>query len=667
MLGRNHSSSVLLVFIVLGAAVTIDTYSFAQSEKAQDPERVRFETRQLIQALLRHDPGAAQVRLQALIDYRRSHLIPNLSDVASAFLFALSRAASGLSSEARLSLSQQAIMLAPDFPPLYFNLARAYLANDGWAIGPAFRAIADGVWAYGRNLPVFFLRIGNMSLRLSIAFVLFFAIFSVFTFLRHSRLFYHDLRDLLPAREVAFSSEGTGTNVRKLSGIVLSWLFDLFGCVLVAVLFLLPFLVELGIVCSFLFSLLLVAPYVKRRELIAGVFACAVLLTVGPLAMLTEIPQTLSQSHGFILWRCLYERCSEDELSRLPQDDPMFPVASSLIALQKSPEDEEVVADAFSKLALASPDDPLSLGIKGNAGILLALLRCSDGVPDRDALKEAVFAFERILQKQGNNEAALRGLAVSWSLLKDHSRAEEMFQKIVQVTRERDLSFLPKIKTVMARQDVCANVDGVASFLEIPKGETSQIYARAASYRDLSGVIPKQHFLFGNLRLHALPFLVFLVILLLPLINRFARRRSLARVCPRCGGLTCKTCSILATGFDYCPRCIEEQVRSAFAGSRDIAMTSDMRAYSVNILKRYVRTATAFLPGAKQILDGRTATGFVMALVFALSASYVMFAQDLYDGTYLAQGGRELSWFPPVVLVLVFVWSVVDGFVRGEH
>jgi len=75
----------------------------------------------------------------------------------------------------------------------------------------------------------------------------------------------------------------------------------------------------------------------------------------------------------------------------------------------------------------------------------------------------------------------------------------------------------------------------------------------------------------------------------------------------------------------------------------------------------------AFVPGAKQVLDGRTATGLLMMFMFAMSATYVMLAQDPYDSvSFAGGGGRELSLLPPIVMVLVFVWSVVDGLVHGE-
>jgi hypothetical protein len=96
-------------------------------------------------------------------------------------------------------------------------------------------------------------------------------------------------------------------------------------------------------------------------------------------------------------------------------------------------------------------------------------------------------------------------------------------------------------------------------------------------------------------------------------------------------------------------------------------MASDMRVYSVMVVKRYAGIAMAFVPGAKQVLDGRTGTGLLMMFIFAVSATYVMLAQDLYDGGgFAGVGGRELSLLPPIVMVLVFVWSVVDGLVHGE-
>jgi hypothetical protein len=667
MVERTLATSVLLGTVILAVTFGRIPESFGQGTKSEETDPILVETRQLAQALLRHDPMGAQVRLQALIDYRRSHFISNMSDVAGVFLFALSKSASGLSADARLSLSQQAIMLAPDFPPLYFNLARAHLANDIWAIGAAFRALADGLKAYTRHLPAFFALMANTSIRLSTAFVLCFAMFSLFVFVRYVRLFAHDVRDVLPARDTALSSALLASTTQNVGGVVLSRFFDLIGFVAIGVLYFLPFLCGLGIVSTLLFSLLLIAPYMKRRELVASVIACVLVMAESPLAIVAEVPRSLSQSRAFLLWQCLHERCSEGDLARLPEDDPMFNIASSLVSIQKSPDNEEVLATAFSKLGLASKDDEISLGIVGNMGILLALLRCQEGKPDKEALQGATSAFDRILQKHPENEGALRGLAVSATLAGDQSRAETMFQRLVQVTRERDLSFLPKIRTVLARQDVCAHHREVVSFLEMPEVETLSVYAKNLSFKELSGLVPKQGFLFGSLMFQALPFVVFIVILILPLINQVSKRRSIARVCPRCGELTCRQCSIIATGFDYCPRCIEEQVRSAFSGSRDIGMASDMRVYSVMVMKRYAGIAMAFVPGAKQVLDGRTATGLFMMFMFAMSATYVMLAQDPYDGvSFAGGGGRELSLLPPIVMVLVFVWSVVDGLVHGE-
>jgi tetratricopeptide (TPR) repeat protein len=156
---------------------------------------------------------------------------------------------------------------------------------------------------------------------------------------------------------------------------------------------------------------------------------------------------------------------------------------------------------------------------------------------------------------------------------------------------------------------------------------------------------------------------------LLLMLTAFRRKFMLSKICTRCGRPACRRCNIeLKKENTVCGQCFHAFVRKEKIDSKSkIAKELQIRHFQQR-QESIVRGINFLLPGAGQLIAGRTARG----LLFLLITSVVLVQLLIGDGIVRspASVGGRVDWviMAPLVIVLVsfYLWAVIDGFRRAD-
>ena len=150
------------------------------------------------------------------------------------------------------------------------------------------------------------------------------------------------------------------------------------------------------------------------------------------------------------------------------------------------------------------------------------------------------------------------------------------------------------------------------------------------------------------------------------LLAMFGSHLPFASSCSRCGTVSCRSCNREASGFDYCPTCLFEQVKPAFLDPLDVVAMQRRREEHSDWARTVLPIVSLVLPGVGQLLSGRPLRGAFLLLVLFLAIGAVAFPippvvdVDAYAGAI--GGGLPLG--PPMALAVVYLFSALDTWVN---
>lgn len=632
------------------------------------PPPIVESARRLFSALRLHQVASVEERIEQLVSLRRAALIADLTPVAAAFLARFRLESSALTPEDALRIAQQAVDLAPDFPPLYFNIASLYWTHNPLAVGPMIRAALDGLRAYARYPRGLATLSANLAFRLSLAAAITLVLVAVMLTVRHIRRWVHDIGDLFPAAPSRVFSAAEIARSRRARFITESGLARALAAGVAGLALVLPWSLGFGLVPASLLWTTLVGPYLRRGGETAVAGSCFVFATlIGPLGFVAGLPPTLERTEGSLLWRCAYESCGPRDLGVLEgivarhPTEPRVVVASVLADIHWAPDDPDVLTAALGRLDASRPDESVSL-LRGDVSLMLALSRCDGPSLNRDLLLAARKSFESISETSPWFPDALRGLALTQGLLRDRSGMETTLSRLVLVIPERELGSITPIRTATAVENPCSAVATLRAEIRPRVFPDSGLVWRGFRWSDIVPVLPLEPMLLGRFPLSATIWFGPMMFVIWGIVLRFGRKRDLAFVCGQCGEVTCSACNLRASGFDYCPTCLLEQVRPGFIDPLDLVALRDRREAHSRFSRFIVPALALVIPGSGQILRGRTGRGLVLlgglALVWSLLTHPLPLHVDVVGFTGPPSGA--LPVLPPGLLVVIYFLSALD-------
>lgn len=637
------------------------------------PAEIAREAGTLLSSLRRHDLGAAEISLSRLVDLRTEAGIRNLTPVSAAFRGTFPEATRDAAPGVAARLAAEAIRLAPDDPGLRWVQAGTELRRGFEGIGGAAGATIEALRAYGRHPRSLALLAGNAATYLLGALILVLLVASLAFLARHGRLLAHDLGDLFPSAPATPFSAVEMAQSRRLRTIVGSGLTRMLAVSLVGLLLLLPVVIGFGLVPSAVLWLLLVLPYLRRSEAFAasvGFIAVASLPLLGALVLL---PARAASTDATRMWSALEEVAGEELLPTLARraferpEEPWAPVIQARLEVRRAPLAPGVLDSAASRLERVATE-PSGVAATDLANVLLrrTLASCIEGKPDATLAAGARQAYERALRLAPGSPAVLKGLALSSGLLGERDAVDKALQALVTVTPDTDLESLARLKSFAVPSTACASARRVAGELESATVPDWTVWLADLDPLAPPPGLPMNAWLLGRTPVSWLPILGVGGLVALLLVALARRRLPFASACPRCGTVSCPSCNREASGFDYCPTCLFEQVKPAFLDPLDIVALQRRREEQRD-WPRVVRPVLSLvLPGVGQLLSGRPVRGAFLLLILFLAVGAVLFpiAPAVDVEAYPGVVGAGLPIWPPVALAVVYLLSALDTWVN---
>jgi len=631
------------------------------------PPEFLDQARRLFNAVRIHEVPTIEAQIDTLVQMREAALIQNLTLVAGAFLARFRVEKAALDPSDAIRIASKAVAIAPDFPPLYFQVAQTVLQADPSAIGLAMRAVLDGIAAYRRHASGLVVLLGNAAFHLCVTVGFGVALLSLFLLLRHLRLLAHDIGDLFPAAPSAAFSASELADSRRARFITESGLNRVLSVVVTGLVLVFPLMLGFGLVPTGLFWLLATGAYLKRADVVIAAFALLLSGALWPLAIASNLPAVLESSDGPRIVRCTREVCHPDDAERLQDllasdpSDPDIAIAAASDLVHRGPSNPSSLERASRILAAARADERTGV-LAADVTLLLALASCADGEPDRARVLEARDGFRRVLATSPESVEALRGLAIAEALAANRPAMEAALTRLVAVLPERELAAVARIRVLTARDSPCAEVSDLRMQLRPPLRPEPAVILRGIRLASVPAALPARTALAGRMPVSVLPLFAVAGLLAFFIVARAARRGHLSYACPRCGGVTCRSCNLRASGFDYCPTCLLEQVRPGFVDPRDTLAHQQARERERSAARLFATALALVVPGSAQVLSGRTVRGVFLLLAFAFAASFVWQPAPIHLEVTAPSGPppRALPALPPILLVVIYFFSAFD-------
>ncbi len=634
------------------------------------PPAILEPARRLLAALRVHEVTSIEERIEALVALRRQALIADLTPVAAAFVARFRREGPALDAGDAIRIAYEAVDLAPDFPPLYFNVVRTLWTHDPASVGPMVRAALDGLHALGRYPRGLVTLAGNLAFRASLALSVAFVLLAGMLLFRHVRRLAHDVGDLFPAAPSHAFSASEIARSRRARFITESGLARALAAGVAGLALFLPIPLGSGLVGTGLLWLIVVGPYLRRGGETA-VAACSVAFAflLWPLAVLTGLPGSLARGDGPLLaWRCAHETCASRDIEALEAiaarddaPDSRSAIALVLARVHRDPADPAVLAAALSGLDAAPADDAVAL-LRADFTLLLALAECEGPTPNRDRLVEARKGFESVPASSPLSPEALRGLAIAQGLLGERSDMEATLTRLVQLLPERDLASVMAIRATTARENPCAHAATLRAEVRPPPPPGVLRVLRGITLASVLPVLAQEATFLGRIPVDVLAWLAPVALVAFFLSVRLGRRRDLAYACARCGNVTCGACNVRASGFDYCPTCLLEQVRPAFIDPLDLMALQGRREAENRFGRLAVSMLSLVVPGAGQLLRGRAVRGLFLVCGLAFATTLVWYPRSPHvdiEG-FTGPPSGALPTLPPLFLAVVYFLSALE-------
>jgi len=633
------------------------------------PIQIETQTHRLMASMRRGDLRSARSRLERLVSLRVTGHIANLTPVAAAFLSRFDQVAVDESTEDVYELAALAVQLAPDYPQIHFNLSSAYLAHGVQMIGRATSSFVSGLLAYARYPRGLVILVSNIAFYLTFSILMMVLIVSVILLLHHGRTLAHDVGDLFPSAPAAAFSAPEVARSRSIRFIIQSGLTRTLALFVMLLMLFLPVAAGLGLLLVALIWALFTGVYARRSELATVTLVHLGIICILPLSIITHLPLDAEKAEGATLWSCLREYCWSEKVEQLnlallrEPDDPWVATALALHKVHDGLGETESLRRASRQLMGVRLDSRGSIAtLRGNIQILHALSLCPDGKPDEGILNTARQSFQSAIRSVPDAPEAHRGLAMTEGLLRDREALEAGIARLVEVSQEEDLTFVARIRTLSGSSQVCTQLPSISAMLRTPPPPNLSTFFRGLDVVNAPEALAFREIMLGQLPIRWLPAVAGISLILLLAVLVVRRRFSFAYTCPRCGGVSCVRCNVGASGFDYCPTCLMEQVRPAFLDPLDLVALQRKQNRKRNWQRLFSPMVSLLVPGSRQIMSGRPLRGLFMIGCLAFAVGFVLNPPpSLVDHlAYVGRPGSDLPTLPPVLLGMVYFWSALD-------
>jgi tetratricopeptide (TPR) repeat protein len=137
------------------------------------------------------------------------------------------------------------------------------------------------------------------------------------------------------------------------------------------------------------------------------------------------------------------------------------------------------------------------------------------------------------------------------------------------------------------------------------------------------------------------------------------RNSGFAGSCIKCGRTFCHRCKSSRESATYCMQCIHIYLkRDGVSLDTKRAKLDEVHEHQSSLLQRNKLFAT-FLPGSAQLLEGRTATGAIVLILFSLLVGFAVFVGRLAPVLNPAETARLLIRLVSILLIIV-LWASVS-------
>mgnify|MGYP000849220644 FL=1 len=631
------------------------------------PSDLKIEVAALFTAVRRGDTEATTLMLERLISAKKDHNIHNLTTVAAGVIPRAQKVFTGAIECNRIM--GLIVQLAPDLPQAHFALAKARLLYGFSGVGQALLSVFDGLSVWASNPKAWVIGGANASYYVFGALVVSIIISSLLSLLKVRREILHDIGDLFPGGE---KGAKTALDIKKSKGFFARFRqFILSGLhIAVALLLLvLPFMAGLGILGSVLLWNLIILRYSRNAETFSVFFRFFLTAALPVLVSIVVLPQQFDKAVGPAMHSCLLDYCQPNEVAiieKAAQANPQessYRIALALHEFQQNPKSVKAIDAALAHLAMIQGDwTGNSQTLQGNLLLARAFYACEGEVPNRDDLEKASAAYAEGLKRWPSSPAAGRGAALTAGFLGDRAQRDRLLDSLLANTETGELEYVARIKSLTSDLSPCSSRADILAELENPDFRSPWFFFSGLNLFDFPKVLPYGGLLEGQIPPFVLSLASLALMLLAGVFLSFRKHLSPATRCPKCHDVSCRMCNINASGYDYCPSCLLEQVRPAFIDSKDLAAHRERKKIFDGQFG-FLRSVFAIaVPGSGQILVGRPIRGglmlFLLGLVISMLWSPGVPITDITTWAGLDSGA--LPWLPPVLLIVVYFWSAID-------
>ncbi len=637
------------------------------------PPDIQHEAGTLLSAMRRHDMGAIELSLQRLTGMRLEAGISNLTAISAALSAGFADASQSATPAVAVRVATLATRIAPDVPEAWWLLSRTHLREGFSGLGAASGAAVEALSAYPRHPRILLLQAAGIASYLLGALILVLLVVSLAFLVRHGRLLAHDVGDLFPSAPATPFSAVEMAQSRRFQAIVGSGLTRVLALSLVGLLLLLPLVLGFGLVPSMAIWLLLVMPYLRRAETVTAALACIGIALLPFLAALVLLPGRAATTDGARMWAALEESPRQELVPVLARrtlehpDEPWAPILQARMDVRGAPFSAGALEAAASRLErVAAEPSGVAATDLANVRLRLALESCREGRMEAARVSQARDAFERALRLAPGDPAVLRGLALTSGFANDREAQDKALQALMGVTQDADLDTIARVRSVSSPSAACAAPRAVAGELRLVSPPDLPLYLADVQPFEIPSSLPLNGWLMGRTAVSWLPILGIGGLFVLLLLAVLGQKLHFSSACPRCGTVSCPSCNRHASGFDYCPTCLFEQVKPAFIDPLDVVAMQRRRDEHLSWTRQVRPILTLVLPGVGQLLSGRPLRGALLLLLLFLAIGSVLFpVPPLVDvDAYACVAGKGLPLAPPVTLAVVYLISALDTWVN---
>ncbi|HOU52792.1 MAG TPA: hypothetical protein PLQ97_02565 [Myxococcota bacterium] len=630
------------------------------------PQALERPVTNLLQALDGGDFAAARVSLGIVRDRSRSLGIQNLFPLSAAVRLWLSGKGTTAPSSDVLEVLDGVIDLAPDDPWLRLHRSRVVLGQGFGGISEAFLSLEQALQAFRRNPAASLQTMGHVAFLSLLSLVGCLLLVSLGILLRHFTRLAHDAGDLFPRAPTSAFSLLEMARSRGLRFLVGSGANRVLSGSLLAVVLFLPIVAGLGLIPTACLWTVLLVPYLRPAERVGAAFSLVSVAGIPWIAAWALLPGRVLDGDGAALWTALQgtpRPGAEEQVLRRGlerPEDPWAALVRSRIDARRSPLSVAVLQGNRTRLAAATPDPQGVVATEmGHTELRLSLADCGSGRPDREAAARALSAYREALARAPGRPEILEAMALASALQEDVAGTRDALKNWTAASPEEELERVAAWKPLLNPADACREALRLDRELRLPPFSAWNLYLLEQAPWLPADTLPFQSALTGRIPVSWLPVLGVAGLLILVVLSGLGNRLHFASRCPRCGQVSCPSCNRAATGFDYCPTCLFEQVRPAFLDP------GERMARGEQSFKGFQRRARLILgllvPGLGQVLDGRPIRGTVFLLLLAGAlVSVTVPASPIVDPLFFSGVGPGLPVLPPVVLATVFLVSAID-------